>query len=430
MVDRQPGATIAPRSAAGTADGRQAAAAGGPAETLPSPPEQVPADTTATTIPKHDWARTRDIIISIIGIGLILYVIGLILRNFIQTVLIFIVASLVAFALTPIVNAITARGIPRWLSITLVYVGLFCLIGFGGWWIGTSLSSQLSGLSNQFPQYLTRLQGFLKSLQDQLARHGLSTNLQDQLNGLTTGLQTAASGILGQSLKIVTGLTTAVIAIVLVVFFSIYLVADSHRISQNAPRVVPRRYQRLVRFVEVSVSQKVGGFIRGQIVMAIIIAVTTGVGAWILGVHFPLVLGVLAFFFELIPTIGPILIGISLAIVAVFQSIGLLITVLVFYIILHTIESNVLGPRIVGSAVGLPPFVSLIAIIAGAEVGGILGALFAVPATALFVSLVGAAIEEWKDQPPPPPSQQAQPAKEALKQEHAPEPTDEVRRSA
>jgi predicted PurR-regulated permease PerM len=87
-----------------------------------------------------------------------------------------------------------------------------------------------------------------------------------------------------------------------------------------------------------------------------------------------------------------------LALVAVFQGVVLLIEVMVFYIVLHTIESNVLGPRIVGQAVGLPAFVSLVAIIAGAEAGGILGALFAVPATALVVTLAGAAIEEWKEQ--------------------------------
>ena len=189
-----------------------------------------------------------------------------------------------------------------------------------------------------------------------------------------------------------------IVLVVLVIFFSIYLVADSQLISQNAPRLVPRRYQRIVRFVEVTMTEKVGGFIRGQIVMAIIVAVTTGLVAAILRVHFPLILGVLAFFFELIPTIGPILIGLSLALIAVFQSWVLLVEVLVFYIILHTIESNVLGPRIVGQAVGLPPFVSLVAIVAGAEAGGILGALFAVPATALFVTLAGAAIEEWKEQ--------------------------------
>jgi predicted PurR-regulated permease PerM len=345
-----------------------------------------------------DWARTRDVLISIIALGVILSTVGQILRNVTQTVLIFIVASLVAFALVPIVNGMADRRVPRLLAIAIVYVGLLLIIIFGGYWIGGQLAAQINTLVTQLPNSTTQVQGFLNQLQSWLSAHNLNINLQSQFSGALSGLQSQLSGVLSQSLKIVTGLTTAVISVVLVIFFSIYLVADSQLISQNAPRLVPRRYQRIVRFIEVTMTDKVGGFIRGQIIMAIIVAVTTGLVATILRVHFPLILGVLAFFFELIPTIGPILIGLSLALVAVFQSVFLLVEVLVFYIILHTIESNVLGPRIVGQAVGLPPFVSLVAIVAGAEAGGILGALFAVPATALFVTLAGAAIEEWKEQ--------------------------------
>lgn len=356
-----------------------------------------------------DWARTRDILISIIALGVILDTVGQILRHVTQTAVIFIVASFVAFALVPVVNGLTDRGVRRWLAITVVYVGLLLIILLGGYWIGGQLVTQITGLVAQIPQATTQVQGFLGQLQTFLSAHGVNVNLQQQLSGVTAGLQTQVTGVLGQSVRIITGLTTAVISVVLVIFFSIYLVADAKVISRNAPRLVPRRYQRIIRFIEVTMTQKVGGFIRGQIVMAIIIAVTTGLVATILRVHFPLVLGVMAFFFELIPTIGPVLIGVSLALVAVFQSFLLLIEVLVFYIVLNTIESNVLGPRIVGQAVGLPPFVSLIAIVAGAEAAGILGALFAVPATALFITLAGAAIEEWKEQSAMP---------EALPEEH------------
>jgi predicted PurR-regulated permease PerM len=345
-----------------------------------------------------DWARTRDVLISVIALGIILSAAGQVLRHVLQTVLIFIVASFVAFALVPLVNGLASRGVPRLLAITIVYLSLLVIIIFGGYWIGGQLVTQITGLVTQLPQSTTAVEGFVAQVQTQLSAHGITINLQDQINGAVAGLQTQLTNVLSQSLKIVSGLTTAIISIVLVIFFSIYLVADAQLISQNAPRLVPRRYQRIIRFIQVTMTEKVGGFIRGQVIMAIIIAVSTGVVATILHVRYSLILGVLAFFFELIPTIGPILIGLSLALVAVFQGVVVLIEVLVFYVVLNTIESNVLGPRIVGQAVGLPAFVSLVAIVAGAEAGGILGALFAVPATALVVTLAGAAIEEWKEQ--------------------------------
>ncbi|MCL4508361.1 MAG: AI-2E family transporter [Chloroflexi bacterium] len=343
-----------------------------------------------------DWAQTRDILISVLILGIIVYAVGMLARHILQTVLAFLVASLLAFAVLPLVDGLTARHLPRWLAVLVVYIGLLVMLVVGVFLIGGQLVNQLTLLATQVPAYTLATERLLVQLQLYLQAHGINLNLNQQLGTVTSSLQAAFSGVLGQSLHVLSGLTSAVVSVVLVVFFSIYLVADAHRISASVPLLLPRRYRQIVRFVEAAISDKVGGFIRGQLVMALIVAITTGVVATVLHVHFPLIVGVVAFFFELIPTVGPVLIGLMLTIIAIFQSFGLLIAVLVFYAVLHTIESNVLGPRVVGHAVGLPPFVSLIAIVAGAEVGGILGALFAVPATALVVALVGAAIEEWR----------------------------------
>ncbi len=344
-----------------------------------------------------NWARARDILITLLILGVIAYGLVLLLSHVLQTVVVFLLASLIAFAVLPLVDALEGRRIPRGLSIVVVYLGLLLVLVFGGIAIGGRLANQVTLLATQVPTYTLLLEQTLVQLQNYLQGHGFGIDLNQQLGTVVSSFQSALTGALGQSLHILTGITSALISIILVVFFSIYLVADAHRISRAVPLLVPPRHRKVVQFVEKTISQKVGGFIRGQLIMALVIAVTTGVVATLLQLHFPLIIGVLAFFFELIPSIGPVLIGLMLALVAVFQSFGQLVAVVVFYVVLNTIESNVLGPRVVGQAVGLPPFVSLIAIVAGAEVGGILGALFAVPITALVVALIGAAIEEWRE---------------------------------
>ncbi|MCL4542116.1 MAG: AI-2E family transporter [Chloroflexi bacterium] len=344
-----------------------------------------------------NWARTRDILITLLILGIIVYGLALVLRHVLQTVIVFLLASLIAFAVLPLVDALERRRIPRVLSVVIVYLGLLLVLVFGGIAIGGRLAIQVTLLVTQVPTYTSMLEQALVQLQNYLQGHGFGINLNQQLGTVVSGFQSTFTGALGQSLHILTGITSALISIILVIFFSIYLVADAHRISRAVPLLLPQRYRRTVRFIEETISRKVGGFIRGQLIMALIIAITTGLVATLLQLRFSLIIGVVAFFFELIPSIGPVLIGIMLALVAVFQSFGQLVAVLVFYIVLNTIESNVLGPRVVGQAVGLPPFVSLIAIVAGAEVGGILGALFAVPVTALVVALIGAAIEEWRE---------------------------------
>jgi len=93
-----------------------------------------------------DWARTRDVLISVIALGIILSAAGQVLRHVLQTVLIFIVASFVAFALVPLVNGLASRGVPRLLAITIVYLSLLVIIIFGGYWIGGQLVTQITGL--------------------------------------------------------------------------------------------------------------------------------------------------------------------------------------------------------------------------------------------------------------------------------------------
>ncbi len=369
------------------------------APVTPAPQPTVPSVPVAHMPPARkpiDWARTRDILISVIAAGIIIDGLSLLVRNVLTTVLVFIIAVFVAFAVEPLVGIIARQRVPRGLAIAIVYLGLLLLFLFGGYWLGAQLLGQLTVLRDDLPKYTADVQQLLTGTQTWLSDHSINVDLKTELTNLTSSIESAVTAAVGQSLKIVSGITAALVSTVLVIFFSIYLVSDAPRISKALPGIVPERYRRHLAFVQSEVVEKVGGFIRGQILMALIVGITTGVMAWVLGMQFPFVIGVLGFFFELIPSVGPILIGITLGILAAFQGIPTLIAVLIFYVALHMLESNVLGPRIVGHAVGLPPLVSLLAISAGAEVGGVLGALFAVPATALLMSLASVIIDFWK----------------------------------
>jgi cation transporter-like permease len=113
--------------------------------------------------------------------------------------------------------------------------------------------------------------------------------------------------------------------------------------------------------------------------MGAIIGVSVFVGALVLGIRYSLVLGVLGFFFEMVPMIGPTLIGAAMVLAALLTSFKLALIALVFYLLLQLLESNVLGPRITGHAVGLHPIASMLGLVAGAKLFGLWGALFAVP---------------------------------------------------
>ncbi len=185
----------------------------------------------------------------------------------------------------------------------------------------------------------------------------------------------------------------------LVLILGFWFMVDGRRIGDMMTRVFPARQRDQVRFVQDTVSQVLGAYIRGQLVMAAIIGLSSGIGSWILGVHYPVVIGILAFFFELIPMVGPILASIPAVAISLTQPFPLVLYVIVFFVVMQVIENNVLAPRITGGAVGLHPVIALLAVVIGADLGGVAGALFAVPFAGIASVLIAAAWQGWHGEP-------------------------------
>jgi predicted PurR-regulated permease PerM len=150
------------------------------------------------------------------------------------------------------------------------------------------------------------------------------------------------------------------------------------------------------------VNRVVGGYIRGVLTLAVLIGVLVGAGLAVLGVPYAVLLGVLAFFMEFIPVLGVFISGAAALIIAAvhFQDVARPLIVLAYFVFVHVIEGDVIGPRIMGKAVGIHPATGLVALVAGTEVWGIWGALFAAPLAGLLQSvLVAAWIELRGGQP-------------------------------
>ncbi|MSQ10451.1 MAG: AI-2E family transporter, partial [Dehalococcoidia bacterium] len=212
-------------------------------------------------------------------------------------------------------------------------------------------------------------------------------------------LQATGGELLGRGLRIATGVTDALVGTCLVLVSSLYLVVDGHRIRHNLASIIPPSRQGLFVFLEASVLHILGGYIRGQLTIAAIVGTGVGLGCWLLGVQFPLVLGVLAFCFELVPMVGPLLSSIPALVVSLFQPFPLVLFVLAFFLVVMLVEGQVLSPRITGQAVGLHPIATILALIGGAEVAGMWGALFAVPLVGLGAVLGRAALNELNGRP-------------------------------
>jgi predicted PurR-regulated permease PerM len=219
-----------------------------------------------------------------------------------------------------------------------------------------------------------------------LLEQGVSqTNINDTLYQLQIQVTNFLQNIVTNALSIVFFVTDILVNILLVVVLSFYLTVDGKRIRNAIVGVAPRRWLPHVLLFEDALNRVVGNYIRGQLTLALIIGVLAGVGCSIFRMgSYALIVGVMAFLFETIPMVGPALASIPALLISLLlpDPFPRTLYVLVYFIVVQMVESNILGPRIVGHAVGLHPVASILALIIGAQLFGAFGALLATPIVA------------------------------------------------
>jgi predicted PurR-regulated permease PerM len=203
----------------------------------------------------------------------------------------------------------------------------------------------------------------------------------------------------GSIIPLLTGLVGAVLDVVLVAVLSIYLLADGARVSDWLRRNMPQQQGRM-RLLLDTVQRVVGGYMRGQLLLCAFVGLLVEGGMQLMGVPYALLLGVLAFVFAFIPVLGTLVSGAICLLLALTKGWLIAVIVLVYFVVVHVLEGDVVGPRIVGKAIGLHPIVSLAALIAGAELFGIAGALFASPVAGVLQALLVALWVRWRQTHP------------------------------
>ncbi|MBE3559645.1 MAG: AI-2E family transporter [Ktedonobacteraceae bacterium] len=335
-----------------------------------------------------DWQRTRDILISIICIGIILWAVGNILGQFVETIIILLLSMAVAFLMTPLANLLERVGLPRVLATLVSYVFVLGLIGGFGYSLIFSLVQQAITFSAAITSIAASLPDNLRSLILFLEKQGgiPAENIQAVINQIQGQATDFAKTLASNAVNFVFILTNAFLDILLVIVLSFYLTLDGKRIRESLISLVPHRSLSNALLFEEALNRVVGNYIRGQLILAVIIGIATGIVCMITGLgDYALICGLLAFLFETIPMVGPGLASITpilLSLLLPGPVFARTTEVVIAFVIIQVIESNILGPRIVGHAVGLHPVAAILTLLVGARLFGVFGALLATPIVA------------------------------------------------
>jgi predicted PurR-regulated permease PerM len=288
------------------------------------------------------------------------------------------ISLFLALALNPLVEFLQRRATRqrRLPAIALSYV----LVAFGITAIAATflptLIDEINNFANAVPGYiedLTAGRGWLGELAD---RYDIVERVREQVE---TGGAAALFGASGTALAITREILTAIVGIVTIIFLTFFMLLEGHRWMERFYGLLPEQSQERWRNVGRGIYRTVGGYVSGNLLISLIAGTTSAIVLSVLGVPYAIALGLVVAILDLIPLAGATLAAIILTTIAFLDDITKGIIVLVFFVIYQQVENHILYPIVYSRTVAMSPLAILMAVLLGAELAGVLGALAAIP---------------------------------------------------
>jgi predicted PurR-regulated permease PerM len=290
-------------------------------------------------------------------------------------------AVVIAASIAPVVDTLERFRLPRWLAAIVAYIGMIATFVGISLIIGPTVFQQIERLIRQLPTFVEALRASIEYLAVRYssAPPELIRQFFDP-QSLTRWVISSVQQLALRSYGITRGILGGFLSVILAILISGYMVADSRTLLQGLVRLFPQPWEDRLAAQMVPVSYRMGGYIRGRVLVSALLGIATSIGLSFLGLgEFALGLGAIASVTNLIPFIGPLLGSIPALVVALSLDGWTVLWVLILFVIVQNLETYVLDPLLVGSTVGVHPLYQLLAVLCGAQVLGIIGALIVPP---------------------------------------------------
>ena len=365
--------------------------------------------------PFSQWLRllvtTTTLLMLIVFVGVVVRL-GMAIHH---TLLLFALGGLVAYALDPLVERLRhpvhgkradqSRGLSRKASVAIVFVGLVALLGAGVWSLGGHLAAQVKTFQEDAPQYRQRALALAAEADRQLEARHVKFSVTDTLQhppGSASNLgKQFGAGALGFLKHFATDAGESVIVLLIALYFLLFG-AD---MKEKFNGLLPPGLLKHVQPWQADTNRILGGFVRGQVIIALVMGAAAAVGLLLIGVHLWLLIGLIVVVAALIPVFGPYIGALPAVVAALIGPTHLsspvlsAAAVLVLFIFINEVGSKILYPKLVGKALGLHEVLVLFVLFAGLEIDGIVGTLFAAPVAALAIVTVVHLYRLWMGLP-------------------------------
>jgi sporulation integral membrane protein YtvI len=298
---------------------------------------------------------------------------------------------ILAIILTFILNPLVARlrilsrfRLPTGLAVLLSIAALSGVLAVAVSTIFAPFVSEFNRFVVNLPDLIQKIQNLTGIIEERAQSVNLPANIRTMIDQVLSSAAGYAVTFGRRALGATVGFASQVVELVVVPVLTYYFLKDWRELKDSALEALPPDWRDKARIIGEEMAAAVSGYIRGQAVVSVIMGCLVFVGMYLLGVDYPLVLGLLAALTETIPIIGPIIGAAPAVFLAYLTAPELAVKVVVFFLAIHQLENHIIVPKIMGRSIDLHPVTVIISLLIGGQLMGIVGMILAVPVTALL----------------------------------------------
>ncbi len=296
----------------------------------------------------------------------------------------FVLAGVLVYLLSPIVDAVEKRGARRVTAILVVYLAMAIVGASIGLYGMPRLVGQLNTLSSTVPVYARQVQEISEDIQARYTRAGLPREMKEIIDGQIKKAEEEILSLAEKAAAGMIGLVGHIVSIFLAPVLAFYILKDLGDFKSEFTKVIPVHWRMDVLELFSDINRVLKSYIQSYLLVCLVVGLLAGITLAALGVEFALTLGIFAGLTELIPYFGPVIGAVPAVALALLSSKWLAIKVVFAFFVIQQLEGSVISPKLLGDRVGLHPLAVIVILFAGGRLYGLTGMLLAVPTAAVL----------------------------------------------
>lgn len=303
----------------------------------------------------------------------------------------FIIAAFITYLLHPIIERLHDAGLHRGLAVLIIYLLFFGGIGFGLYKGIPAVLAQIKDLTENIPVFAEQYMKMVDKIQDRT--EAWPDGMRDRIDTGIVAVETKLNQALSRILNGIVHLINSIVIFAIIPFIVFYMLKDYQLMKKMVWYLTPRAWRKQGVLFLRDVDESLGDYIRGQLLVCVLIGVISAALFWVTDMKYPLLLGFICGVTNVIPYFGPVIGAIPAVIISAAISGKMVLISLAIIFVLQFLEGNILSPLIVGKSLHMHPLFIMFALLTGGEIGGVLGLILAVP----ILSVVKVAVIHAKE---------------------------------